>query len=517
MNLPNARPLLEVSDLSITFPEDSPGHAALSPKTFDVQQGESVGLAGPSGSGKTLTALAIMGLLPSGATVSGEVRWRGQNLLGMSSSDLRKLRGREIALVPQDPMTALHPFMRVDRQVAEAVRAHRPALSAAAAMEIAIDLLDQTGIARSRTGSYPFQWSGGMRQRALIAMAIAHRPALLIADEPTTALDVTTQTEILELLRRILQDSGGSMLMITHDVHIVRGMADRVVRFGDAHSPMPIRSVPLTPDAGAANLLRVRGLSVSYAAETGWFGRARSTIQAVHDVDFDLQEGETLAIVGESGCGKSSLARALVGLERPSAGSIELLGHDIAATRPAELRALRRNIQIVFQDPFSSLNPRRTAGETIAEPLRVHGLYGVANGQKRVGGLIERVRLPARFAQRFPHEMSGGERQRIAIARVLTLEPKILVLDEPVTSLDAETREEILDLLRTLQQEHGTALVLIAHDLRLVRSVAHRVAVMLDGQFVEIGNTTDVFERPAHPYTRRLLSAALPQPIRQTH
>lgn len=518
MNTSAPGPLLHVSGLTISFAGNGRDRTAIASPDFDVRAGETVGLVGPSGCGKTVTALAIMGLLPPGGSAAGTLRWRGADLLMLPPDALQKLRGRELALVPQDPMTALHPYMRIDYQVAEAVRAHSPDRGKNESLDIAHELLERTGIARSRTShsNYPFQWSGGMRQRALIAMAIAHRPALLIADEPTTGLDVTTQMEILRLLKRMLHESGSSMLLITHDADVVQLMADRVITVSHAtpRVPPPLRpaarpraSIHTAVHVTAPDLLDVRSLSVRYLAEAGWFGRTHATVHAVEDVSFRLAEGETLAIVGESGCGKSTLARALVGLERPSAGSITLHGQDITRATRRELRALRKNIQIVFQDPFSSLNPRHTAGESIAEPMKIHGSFTRGTGQKRIGELLEQVRLPAAYAARLPHELSGGERQRVAIARAIALEPTVLVLDEPVTALDSETQSAILQLLRSLQEQRGMAFVLIAHDLRLVRSVAHRVAVMLDGRFVEVGETPVVFARPAHSYTRSLIAA----------
>jgi peptide/nickel transport system ATP-binding protein len=513
--------LLEVRDLVVELGPREPRTRALDGVSFEVRPGETLGLIGASGSGKTTAALAVLGLLPGGARASGSVRWRGRELLGLPPAALREVRGAEIALVPQDPMGALHPLWRVDRQVAEAVRAHRPRTSRREALGRARALLERMGIPRSRLAEsgYPFEWSGGMRQRALIAMAVANRPGLLIADEPTTALDATTQAAVLALLRQVQRESGAAMLLISHDAAVVRAMADRVVTMRDgrvvgpapaggepaARPAPPPRPEPARLVAPRGEVLRVEGLRVRYRLRGRGWGR-RAWLHAVENVGFELAPAETLAVVGASGSGKSSLARALVRLEEPAAGSVVLGGRDLTRLAGPALRRARAGIQIVFQDHTASLNPRRRVGASILEPLRAQGRLPRGGGEGRAAELLEAVGLPAAFADRLPYQLSGGERQRVAIARALALRPQVLVLDEPVTSLDADARGAILRLLRDLQAEHGIAYLLIAHDLRLVRDVAHRTAVMQDGRFVEIGETAALFTAPAHPCTRRLLA-----------
>jgi peptide/nickel transport system ATP-binding protein len=507
------------------------GFRAVEGVDLDIGAGETVALVGPSGSGKTTIALAVLGLLPPGGRAAGQALWRGRDLLAADPETLRSVRGAEIGLVPQDPMAALHPLMRVDRQVAEAVLAHEPRLGTAAALARAAELLARTGLppARRDHAGYPFEWSGGMRQRALIAMAIAHSPALLIADEPTTALDATTRAGILDLLRRIREETGLAMLLVTHDPDVVAGMADRVVSLragrvvgtgkpsapaddeatGAVARPGPDRrpdGASGGPPASPAPLLRVEGLTVRYPVRGRRPGGDR-WFTAVDDVSFHVSPGETLCLVGESGAGKSTLARAVVRLQESASGRVILDGEDLTGARGAALTRARRRLQIVFQDPYASLNPRRRVGATVVEPLRVHGLCRRAEAPDRAGQLLERVGLPAAYAGRFPFELSGGERQRVAIARAVALEPDLIVLDEPVTSLDADARAGIVRLLADLQERRGMAYLLIAHDLRFVRRIADRVAVMRNGRIVEIGPVAELFGRPRHPYTRELVAA----------
>ncbi|CAN5833243.1 ABC transporter ATP-binding protein [soil metagenome] len=530
----NRSPLLEVRDLTVTAGHGAHAVRLVDRMSFDIAEGETVGMAGASGSGKTLTALAILGLLPAPLTASGSVRWRGRELLGRSHHELRVVRGAGIGFVPQDALTSLHPFMRLDRQVAESIHAHHPGLGQREALQQAASLLASMGVPRSPSGyaGYAFQWSGGMRQRALIAMAIANDPALLIADEPTTALDLRTQAAVLTLLRDAQRRTGSAMLLITHDMAVVRQVAHRVLVVGSGghvveqgdidtllaehrhpdtlHLLSALRAEhgmapPQLPEPTGPELLRVHDLCVRFGPR-GWFSRQRGWTTAVEDVCFSLRAGETLGIVGESGAGKSTLTRALVGLERAHHGGVVLGGQNLAQIRGRALRSARAAIQLVFQDPEASLNPRRRIGSSVAEPLRAHGRYRAAGGEQRVRSLLEEVGLPAAYAERFPHELSGGERQRAAIARALALEPRILVLDEPVTSLDAATRGGIVRLLNAIQANRGMAMVVIAHDLRLVRGLAHTVAVMRHGRFVESAPAAVLFDSPQHEYTRELLA-----------
>jgi peptide/nickel transport system ATP-binding protein len=552
-------PLLEVRGLTVEFRRatgkrpvagaDPAAHRAVDGLDLDLLPGETLGLIGESGSGKTSTALALLGLLPGGARAGGRALWRGRDLLSADADALRAIRGAEIALVPQDPMAALHPLMRVERQVAEAVRAHaQPGkgragrAGPAAARDRAAELLTRTGLPpdRLRHARYAFEWSGGMRQRALIAMAVAHSPALLIADEPTAALDATTQAEILALLRRLRDESGMAMLLISHDMAAVAAVADRVavLRRGriietgsveevcrsprepytaglvDALPPPPGLTPPPRPPStpprshgrpgpGIDPVLRARGVTVRYPVRRRDGGR---WFTAVDDVSFDLPAGETLCVVGESGAGKSSLARALLRIQ-PAAGRVDVCGRDFTTATGEALRRARRDIQIVFQDPYASLNPRRRVGPTVTEPLRIHRLCSGGDAPRLAATLLESVGLPAAHADRFPFELSGGERQRVAIARALALHPRVIVLDEPVSALDVPTRGAIVALLAELQERHGLAYLLIAHDLRFVRRIAHRVAVMHGGRLVETGSVHDIFERPGHPYTRALVAA----------
>jgi peptide/nickel transport system ATP-binding protein len=558
-------PLLQVRGLSVEFGPVGrarrPGSTGLEPVVggidLDVGAGETLGLVGESGSGKTTTALALLGLLPSAARTGGRVLWRGRELLALGPEAIRAIRGKEIALIPQDPMAALHPLIRVDRQVAESVRAHAPDLSRGAARARAVELLARTGLPpdRLRHAGYPFEWSGGMRQRALIAMAIAHSPALIIADEPTTALDATTRAAVLALLRELRDETGMALLLITHDMAVVSAMADRVavMRHGRIVEAGPVHAVrhrpadpytaalvapleperdpgsaspdassqprvgsaagpPARPTAGAAvPVLDVARVSVRYPVRArgprgaGWF-------TAVDRVSFEIGAGETLCLVGESGAGKSSLARAIVRLQGISGGRITMGDMDITGIRGRALRAARREFQIVFQDPYSTLNPRRRIGPTVVEPLRIHGLCSRAAAPEEAVRLLEGVGLRADHAERFPFQLSGGERQRVAIARALALEPKVVVLDEPVSSLDTATRGDMVHLLGALQEARGVAYLLIAHDLRFVRSIADRVAVMRHGQLVAIGPARDIFERPEDAYTRSLVRDAVGVP-----
>ncbi len=570
---PGGGELLRVTDLCVELETREGWARPLRGVDLEIRAGETVGLIGESGSGKTLTALSILRLLPARHAIGGRIGWRGRDVLSLPERRVRGLRGREIGMIFQDPLSSLHPWYRVVDQVAEALRAHTD-LSRREARRRSLGLLERVGISAAHAERHPFphQWSGGMRQRAVVAMAIANGPRLLIADEPTTALDVTVQAQILELLREALRDTGAAALLISHDLAVVAQLAERVAVMdgGRVIEFRPIRelfanperektrellaaadllgpsngtarpkpgaeggsritaSPPSGPSAPAAlnpptgphrapgtdgaatePVLRVVDLIVEHRGDGP---RARSaTVRAVDGVSFELRRGETMGLVGESGCGKSTLARALLALDRPVAGHVYLDGEDLLSADRRRLRRLRARIQMVFQDPLASLNPRRTVAETVAAPLRAHGRFRAAGGEARVRRLLELVRLEPELAGRYPHQLSGGQRQRVGIARALALDPEVLVLDEPVTALDAAVRARVLGLLRDLQAELGISMLLIAHDLAVVRSVAHRVAVMYLGRLVEVGEAQRVFSHPAHPYTVALLSA-IPSP-----
>lgn len=495
--------LLEVTSLSVRIGTASGERNVVPPLTFAIHAGETLGFVGHSGAGKTLSALAILGLLPRAASPSGSVRWRGRELLGLSDRELRSIRGREVALVAQDPLTALHPFYSITGQVAEAVRAHRPEVTRSESHVRAAQLLERVGIprARLRNPEYPFQWSGGMRQRALIAMAIAHQPALLIADEPTTALDVATQLDIVTLLRELQTESGMAMLLITHDRDLMAAVTARTIDFSPTRATDPSSAVPKNDASAGAVILSVTDLAIHYQMKA-------DTVRAVDGVTFQLRSNETVALVGQSGSGKSTLARALLGLEKAECGEILVKGQNVTRISSAALQRVRRSIQIVFQDPWSALNPRRSIGDSIAEPLHIHAAWRQGE-KKRVTELLELVGLSADYYDRLPHQLSGGERQRVTIARAIALKPEILVLDEPFTAVDWYGRSGLLEVVARLQKETGMAILLIAHDLQLVRDVATRIIVMHAGEFIEAGETADLFERPVHPYTRALVAAAL--------
>jgi len=532
-----AAPLLSVRGLVVDFHAGKRTVRAVDGVDLEVRAGETLGVVGESGSGKTVTLLAALGLLPPPpyCTVTGQVLLDGRDLLTMGRRELRGIRGREIGMVFQDPMTSLHPSLRVVDQVAEALLVHDRRLSAAAARVRSLELLERVGVARPdrRARDYPHQWSGGMRQRAMIAMAIANAPRLLVADEPTTALDVTIQAQILDVLRAARDDVGAAAVLITHDLGVIAELADRVTvmqhgrvverapvgalfaRPAHPHTvtlldALPRLHTPLPPRPAVASgepLLRADHLVTHFP------GQGRAVVRAVDGVSLTLARAETLGLVGESGCGKSTLARTLVRLVDPQGGRVLFRGLDITTARGRALRPVRRALSMVFQDPYASLNPRMTVGEIVAQPLRVSGTYRSAGGPRRVDELLDMVNLGPECAQRLPHEFSGGQRQRIGIARALALSPEVLVLDEPVSSLDVSIQAQVVDLLGRLQRDLGLAYLFIAHDLALVRQLSDRVAVMYLGKVVETGTREQVYELPAHPYTQSLLSAVpVPDP-----
>jgi peptide/nickel transport system ATP-binding protein len=526
-----AGPVLTVHDLRVAL-----GDVALVDGVdLELAAGERVGLIGESGSGKSLTALAVMGLLADELEASGSARLEGDELLGVPERTLARLRGDRVSMIFQEPMTALDPLMRVGQQVAEVVRLHRDATRGEARARAA-ELFMRVGLADplEKLELYPHQLSGGQRQRVLIAMALACDPAVLIADEPTTALDVTVQAQILDLLGRLVAEQGAALLFITHDLAVIAGLCERVLVMHEgrivergatsevfsapqhphtqallagtrALSDAPIRTPGEGPAADRPIVVEARGLVRDYALPRSSLRRPPPSVHALRGVDLTVRQGDRFGIVGESGSGKSTLARLLVALDQPTAGVVLFDGAEISGQNERDLRDLRRRAQIVFQDPLGSLDPRMRVRELLLEPLRSLALPG--DHGARVRELLELVGLAPEAANRYQHQFSGGQRQRIAIARALAPGPSLLVADEPVSALDVSLRAQILDLLRTLTDELALTLVFISHDLSVVRYLCDRVAVMRDGEVVEVGATADVYGAPQHAYTRALLAA----------
>jgi microcin C transport system ATP-binding protein len=525
--------VLDVRDLGIRFHQDGRVIDAVRGVSFSVGKGETVALVGESGSGKSVTALATVSLLPDSALVTGSVRYNGAEMVGAAEPDLRRVRGNDISFIFQEPMTSLNPLHTIQTQLGESLALHQGLTGDAARARI-IELLNKVGIreAESRLDAYPHQLSGGQRQRVMIAMALANGPDLLIADEPTTALDVTIQAQILELLADLKRTEGLSLLFITHDLGVVRRIADRVcvmqggeiVEQGPAAQIFAAPQHPYTqkllaaepkgrPDpvaADAPEIVRTEGLRVWFPIHRGFLRRTVGYVKAVNDATLSVRAGETLGIVGESGSGKTTLALAILRLI-PSTGPVVFLGQDLQSRHGRELRDLRRNLQIVFQDPFGSLSPRMTVEQIIAEGLGVHGVEPGRDKRQMVADIMTEVGLDPAAMGRYPHEFSGGQRQRIAIARAMILRPKLVVLDEPTSALDMTVQVQIVDLLRALQRKWGLAYLFISHDLRVVRALAHKVIVMKDGDVVEAGVGAQVFENPQHAYTQALLAAAFGQ------
>jgi glutathione transport system ATP-binding protein len=554
--------VIEVADLSVSFASEQRTVHAVKGLGFHVDAGETLAIVGESGSGKSVSSLALMRLVEQGGgTITSGSMWltrRNGERLDMaraSQAQMRGLRGADLAMVFQEPMTSLNPVFTVGEQIAESIRLHQ-GLSNRAALAEALRMLDLVRIpeARSVLGRHPHQLSGGMRQRVVIAMALACKPALLIADEPTTALDVTIQAQILALIEQLQRELAMAVIFITHDMGVVAEIADRVlvmyrgekVEEGDVRAIFARPREPYTqallaavPRLGAMQgkdlparfdvpgetrdaarqgpadtvrhdqppVLQVKDLVTRFPLPTGLFGRVRREVYAVERLNFELKAGETLSLVGESGCGKSTTGRSLARLLEFDAGQVEVAGRDIALLEGRALQALRRDIQFVFQDPFASLDPRLTVGYSVMEPLLVQKIATPREAQERVRWLLEKVGLPVEAAHRYPHEFSGGQRQRVAIARALALNPKVVIADEAVSALDVSIRAQIINLLLDLQQEFGVAFLFISHDMAVVERISHRVAVMYLGQIVEIGPRRAVFENPQHAYTRRLLAA----------
>ena len=611
--------VLEVEDLHVRLPtEDGVVHAVRG-TSFALRPGEVLGIVGESGSGKSATSLAVLGLLSKTAEVTGSVRLHGRELLGLPDREISRIRGRDLALVFQDPMTSLNPVYRVGDQLVEAIRVHDREISGTAARARALELLEAVGIAnaRARLDQFPHEFSGGMRQRVVLAIAMANRPDVIIADEPTTAIDVTVQAQVLEMLKVARAETGSAMILITHDLGVVAGMADRVlvmyagrlVEVGEANdifyrprmpytvgllgalpriderarqpltpipgrppsllelppgcpfqprcplrqevcaevepAPVPVEGVghlsachftselaarenragalfaatardeaPAPAPPGEDVVLRVEGLRKHFPISSGALLRRHvGDLKAVDGIGFELHRNETLGVVGESGSGKSTMGRVILQLLEATEGSVEFEGVELTEASGRRLRGLRRDIQIVFQDPVGSLDPRMSVNAIIGEALKIHGLWG-SGGRERVAELLDLVGLDPEHGNRYPHEFSGGQRQRIGIARAIALDPKVLVLDETVSALDVSVQAGVINLLESLKTRLGLSYIFIAHDLSVVRHISDRVAVLYLGRIVEIGLTRAIFEEPAHPYTQALLSAIpIPDPV----
>ena len=581
------RNVLEVQGLTVRFDTSERSVVAVKDLGFHVRAGEVLAIVGESGSGKSVTSLSVMRLIEhgGGTIASGKISFTRRNggkldLAKAADSVMRTIRGGEISMIFQEPMTSLNPVFSVGTQVAEAVMLHQ-GLSHAEAEAEALRMLELVRIpeAKQILKRYPHQLSGGMRQRVMIAMALSCKPSLLIADEPTTALDVTIQAQILQLIRQLQEEMGMAVIFITHDMGVVAEVADRVLvmyhgeaveegtceqifhnprhpytqsllaavpRLGsmrgtDEPAPFPLLRItdPEAEQLGTADMdetpvdmpepaasapsvsdgpvLSVDNLITRFDVETGFWGKVKRRVHAVEQVSFNLYPGETLGLVGESGCGKSTIGRSLIGLETPRSGSIVFNGQELTQVSGSQLQKLRRNIQYVFQDPYAALDPRLTVGFSIMEPLLIHKVCSRQEAERRVGELLERVDLDPAMAVRYPHEFSGGQRQRVCIARALAMNPEIIIADESVSALDVSVRAQIINLLLALQKEFRIAFLFISHDMAVIERVCHRVAVMYLGQIVELGSRRDVFENPLHPYTKRLMSAVpIPDPSRRT-
>ncbi|MGU9978949.1 ABC transporter ATP-binding protein [Phreatobacter sp. HK31-P] len=564
---PNTGPVLSVSNLVTSFVREGEWNAVVRGVSFDVGPKETVAIVGESGSGKSVTALSIMRLIPpQSGRVEGSIKLAGRELTTLPEKAMHHVRGNEVAMIFQEPMTSLNPVLTIGFQIAEALIYHR-GMSRQEAEAETVRLLEKVRIpaAKSRFHEYPHRFSGGMRQRVMIAMALACRPKLLIADEPTTALDVTIQAQILELIKVLQEEEDMSVLFITHDMGVVAEIADRTVVMyhgkaveagetgqifaAPAHPytkallsavpqlgsmtgiARPMRfpivdkltgesDVPIeTPDtvkAAERPVLEVANLTTRFDMHSGLFGKVSGRVHAVENVSFSLHSGETLALVGESGCGKSTTGRSILRLIQPNSGSVLVDGEDVLSMEGGKLRDMRKRMQIIFQDPFASLNPRMSIGSAIAEPFYAHGLATGAEARDRVADLLTRVGLTPDMASRYPHEFSGGQRQRICIARALALGPKLIVADEAVSALDVSVKAQVVNLMLDLQASMGLAYLFISHDIAVVERMCHRVAVMYLGEIVEIGPRAAVFGNAQHPYTKKLMSAVpIPDPARR--
>ncbi len=542
-----ASPVLSVNDLSIDARTPEGRRRVIDNINFDLMPDETLCIAGESGSGKSVTSLAIMGLLPKASlqVASGKILLGSRNLLALSNSEMRRVRGGDIAMIFQEPMTSLNPVMTIGDQMTEVIREHRN-IDTGSPIKIAERMLDAVHMtqAAKRLAQYPHELSGGMRQRVMIAMALSCQPKVMIADEPTTALDVTVQAQILKLMRELKTEFGTSIILITHDMGVVASMADRVlvmqngnmVEQGAASQIFNYPEQPYTqallsavlrlgsrkgedgpPRIGALTapsavaqppMLRVKNLCVTYHKSLAWFSKKPSVESTVKNVSFDILPGQTLGLVGESGSGKSSTGKAVLGLV-PFEGRVEIGERSIGGVSQRDMQSVRRSAQMIFQDPYASLDPRMSVGAAIAEPLIIHGLANASERKDRVAALLRRVGMPPESASRYPHEFSGGQRQRICIARSLSLSPKLIVADESVAALDVSVRTKVLDLMLELQETMGIAYLFISHDMAVIERMSHNVAVMQGGRIVEMGTRRQIFENPQHEYTKSLLAAVL--------
>ncbi|MDO3411291.1 ABC transporter ATP-binding protein [Saccharibacillus sp. CPCC 101409] len=550
--------LLQVSNLRVSFSARETETEAVRGVSFELNKGETLGIVGESGSGKSVTARAIMRLLPeaSARVKSGEVMFLGQNLAQKTRKEMEAIRGRDIGMIFQDPMTSLNPTLRIGEQIAETLRKHRR-MSKREARAEAVEMLKLVGIRdpETRFAQYPHEFSGGMRQRAMIAIALACRPSLLIADEPTTALDVTIQAQILNVMKQMQEQLGTAIVLITHDLGVVAGMCDRVVVMKSGEiveegktedifarpqhpytrrllSALPRLDEPKKPKAAPGFATHASGTGPDAEANAAAPPAARAgqtasrpllevrslqqhfnlgkgrTLRAVNDISFFIREGETLGMVGESGSGKSTTGRAILRLHEPTSGDVLYRGLAVNRLSPKEMKAMRREMQMIFQDPYASLNPRLKVLDIIGEAMDVHGLsQNPVQRRRRVEELLDMVGLDPSMALRYPHEFSGGQRQRIGIARALAVEPKFIVCDEPLSALDVSIQSQIVSLLEDLQQRLGLTYLFIAHDLSMVKHISDRVAVMYSGKIVELAESEELYRNPQHPYTRSLLSA----------
>ncbi|MGN7292489.1 ABC transporter ATP-binding protein [Rhizobium sp. SAFR-030] len=561
-----ADPVLSVEHLTTSFMVDGEWKPVVRDISFTVAPGETVAIVGESGSGKSVTSLSIMRLLQADSSrIEGKVFLGGRDLLALPEHEMRKVRGNDVAMIFQEPMTSLNPLFTIGDQISEALLAHN-AISRAEAKAETIRILEKVRIpsAASRFDEYPHRFSGGMRQRVMIAMALATKPKLLIADEPTTALDVTIQGQILDLIKMLQEEEGTSVLFITHDMGVVAEIADRTVvmyrgeqvesgktadifhrgqhpytrallsavpvlgsmqsferplRFpvvdtGTGLSDVPIEVADTVADGQP--ILQVKNLTKRFDIHSGLFGKLSGRVHAVENISFDLRAGETLSLVGESGCGKSTTGRAIMRLIEPDSGSVLVEGREVLALDKRDMREMRKSVQMIFQDPYASLNPRMTVGAAIAEPFLEHKMGDGKQAKDVVADMLVKVGLTPDMAKRYPHEFSGGQRQRICIARALALRPKVIVADESVSALDVSIKAQVINLMLDLQQELELAFLFISHDMAVVERVSHRVAVMYLGEIVEIGPRASVFGNPQHAYTKRLMSAVpVPDPERR--
>ncbi|TDK38788.1 ABC transporter ATP-binding protein [Rhizobium deserti] len=559
--------ILSVRNLTTSFLVDGEWKSVVRNVSFDVGPGETVAIVGESGSGKSVTSLSVMRLLaPDFSRIEGSVMLAGRDLLSISEKEMRGVRGNDVSMIFQEPMTSLNPIFTIGRQISEVLTRHKGMSNRQARAET-VKLLEKVRIpnATARFDDYPHQFSGGMRQRVMIAMALASKPKLLIADEPTTALDVTIQGQILDLIKVLQEEEGMSVLFITHDMGVVAEIADRTIvmyrgeqvesgpteeifhrgkhpytrallsavpklgsmqdrhwptRFpvvditnGEAAEPVEVAN---TVDTRKTPVLSVKNLVTRFGVHSGLLARKTGAVHAVENVSFELFQGETLSLVGESGCGKSTTGRSIMRLIEPTSGEVALDGYDVLRLDQFGLRNMRKTIQMIFQDPFSSLNPRMTVGAAVSEPFIKHRLGTAKQAREKTADLLRKVGLSPDMAGRYPHEFSGGQRQRIAIARALSLDPKVIVADESVSALDVSIKAQVCNLLLDLQQSLNLAFLFISHDMAVVERVSHRVAVMYLGEIVEIGPRAAVFDNPQHPYTKKLMAAVpVPDPARR--